>query len=978
MLYNFQRKKLYRHLMVGGVLCAAGFGLFSCSDKYDLDSDQPSGLNSIYSYIQQQGNYTKYLQLIDDLGQKDILSKTGSRTLFIADDAAFGRFFASNPWGVKSYDELSLAQKKLLLNTSMVGNPYTTSMLSTASGDIAPVKGEVCRRSSSVNLMDSVMVLSSDDPQGILPQTASFDNLKANKESFVLFADASGAPPILHFSQKFLTGNKLQSTDVDFLYNQPAGTRQADDVYVNNAKVTEANVFCKNGFVHKVDEVILPLDNMAEIIRKTPEMSLYSSIVERFAAVDYDEDLTKSYNNNKDTDYDSVFIKRYYSNRSAGSTWNKNQAFTTDKNGTGFDAALKYDPGWNAYGSGSQPKGDNEMMEDMAVMMVPSNEALIEWWNNGGGTVIKEFYSTLESTPNSTLDDLVRVNQLAALTAALPSTFDQIKDDAQETMVVTTEDIDRVYLGCNGVVYLTNKVFAPRSYSSVLFPTVVDTLHFNIIANAIKHLDYSAYLNSMASEYIFIIPTSNGLTSYIDPVSYIQGEDVQIIEFVPSATKKPEAKDYVVANIYKGVSNGDGTWSKGDKVNRSPITFTMDNSEADGKTNKNGFFKNRFEDLLDNHIIIEPYQEGKKYYKTKGNTFVRVDGIEPGSQVAGSMQATNGQPLTVQTKYPMENGHALVIDGALMGTNNSVAMTLAAHDEFSEFLAILSACGALNTQDAQDKWFAGDNVYGNLFNIKEAGHVGAEALTKGKKATYLLNNYHYTLYAPTNEAMEKAFAMGLPTLQDLAAAEAFDTEFEEQTKSMTDAQKKAYAAEQGTCAGDSAERVQEAMLDFVKYHIQDNSIFIDAGFESGNYETGKTELIKSTATKDNVAEEDLANYDVVEKTLVSDGKYNIVYNVKDDSGTQLYSPGRPYKLSVKVSSSDLSVNGISVDKARGLYNLMAREYWYTSDASTIKNPYECKLNNSSAVVIHGINEPLVYDAPAQFKYTYKKLALSTD
>ena len=302
MLYNFQRKKLYRHLMVGGVLCAAGFGLFSCSDKYDLDSDQPSGLNSIYSYIQQQGNYTKYLQLIDDLGQKDILSKTGSRTLFIADDAAFGRFFASNPWGVKSYDELSLAQKKLLLNTSMVGNPYTTSMLSTASGDIAPVKGEVCRRSSSVNLMDSVMVLSSDDPQGILPQTASFDNLKANKESFVLFADASGAPPILHFSQKFLTGNKLQSTDVDFLYNQPAGTRQADDVYVNNAKVTEANVFCKNGFVHKVDEVILPLDNMAEIIRKTPEMSLYSSIVERFAAVDYDEDLTKSYNNNKDTD----------------------------------------------------------------------------------------------------------------------------------------------------------------------------------------------------------------------------------------------------------------------------------------------------------------------------------------------------------------------------------------------------------------------------------------------------------------------------------------------------------------------------------------------------------------------------------------------------------------------------------------------------------------------------------------------------
>ena len=127
MLYNFQRKKLCRHLLVGGALCAAGLGFFSCSDRYNLDEDQPSGLDNIYGYMKNRGNFTNYLHLIDDLGQAEILSKTGSKTMFIADDDAFAEFYAHNDWGVKKYEDLSLAQKKLLLNTSMIDNPYSTS-----------------------------------------------------------------------------------------------------------------------------------------------------------------------------------------------------------------------------------------------------------------------------------------------------------------------------------------------------------------------------------------------------------------------------------------------------------------------------------------------------------------------------------------------------------------------------------------------------------------------------------------------------------------------------------------------------------------------------------------------------------------------------------------------------------------------------------------------------------------------------------
>ena len=159
-------------------------------------------------------------------------------------------------------------------------------------------------------------------------------------------------------------------------------------------------------------------------------------------------------------------------------------------------------------------------MEDMAVMLVPNNDAMVEWWNNGGGKVIKDAYGTIENTPTSVLAELINVNMLNSLIASVPSRFKTILNDANEPMGVTRETIDKVHLGCNGVIYETNKVYAPASYSSVLFPAVIDTENLNIIKNAIDNLDYKAYLNSMVSTYSFFIPTNNGLLTYVDPVSY--------------------------------------------------------------------------------------------------------------------------------------------------------------------------------------------------------------------------------------------------------------------------------------------------------------------------------------------------------------------------------------------------------------------------------------------------------------------------
>lgn len=949
MLYNLKRK-LCRHLLVGGALCVTGLGMYSCSDNYELDDVQPEGLNSIYGYMSESGNFTNYLRLIDDLGQAEILSKTGSKTMFIAADTAFEKFYASNSWGVKKYEDLSPTQKKLLLYSSMIDNPYSSSMLSSASSNGAssrPTKGEVCRRSSSLTLYDSVSVIPTNDSI-ILPANSRFDEIRKGRDSIVLFTDASTAAPMIHFTGKFIAQNQMSNTDVDFLYNQAPGTYTSDDVYVNNAKVVENNIFCKNGFIHVVDKVILPLDNMAEIIRKNKKMSTFSKILERFAAPDVSNQLTDAYNQVNGKNVDTVFIKRYFSDRTAGSglTADSKVSFLADKNGVPFDAnaKLKFDPGWNGY----VPEIANDrvpMMEDMAVMLVPTNEAMEKWWREDAKD-IKDFYHSLDETPSSVLSELIKVNQIASFTGTVPSKFKDVLDDAGEDMGLSADSVESVFLGCNGMVYMTSKVYAPKSYSSVYFPAIVDTTSFSVIRNAIETMNYDVYLNSMASKYTFLIPTNKGLLSYIDPVSYGQTTP-KLWEFYLDNSKEKE-NERLCADVYDCILNDDGTWVKDDSKKPTKVT---------GGT-ANGVIYDRMEDLLDNIIVTSEYESGKKYYLTKGRTHVKIETAPSGDiYVSGSWQDERNQPLKVVKVYPKHNGKTLVLDGPVMGTRNSVIKTLSKNPDFSEFRDMLLACGAVMTSNDMDNWQAGDQEFGNLLNKKNKGALGNEDGKSQKgKFTYLLNNFHYTLYAPTNDAMQKAYELGLPSLEDLEAAELLDAEL----------------GFEGSDTANAA-KIREVMLDFVKYHIQDNSIYVDEGFESGDYESAKTELIKST------------NVDELTGATSWSGKY---------------SPGRPYRLNVNVSSKGMTVedcrNGydpvtrksLGGHKANviledGYYNLMAREYWYASSGK-VTNPQGVQINNSSAVVIQGIDAPLIFSdgnhydqtgmlSQTQFKYVYKQI-----
>ena len=83
-----------------------------------------------------------------------------------------------------------------------------------------------------------------------------------------------------------------------------------------------------------MDELLLPPDNMAQYIRKNKEVSIFNSLMDRFAyPVPYSfSELTG----------DTIFSLRYFNSSTV-------MPLTTDGSGKLSEGLLYYDPGWNKF-----------------------------------------------------------------------------------------------------------------------------------------------------------------------------------------------------------------------------------------------------------------------------------------------------------------------------------------------------------------------------------------------------------------------------------------------------------------------------------------------------------------------------------------------------------------------------------------------------------------------------------------------------
>lgn len=803
-------------MMVACVLCT------SCREDYYLDEKEPTWLGeSIYEFLDEEGTYTYFVRLINDLDYTEVLSKTGSKTLFVVDDATFDAFFANNAWGVSSYDELSDSHKKLLLNSSMLNNVYFSDMLGYASGRL---EGRTIRRTSAVSIYDDLYKM----PGTALPESPYWDSFRA--DGLVLLKDNSPAP-LVNFTHDYLVANNFSPEDYIIITGQDSSyVYNKSDVFVNGVRIAEPNLKCKNGVVHRMERLITPLTNMAEVVTTDSAVTRFSQLLNRFAAPYYSRTASLEYQRLYGGT-DSVYVKKYLATHGHNTGLSGNYITSTTSGvqisapaDTLVDSYLKFDPGWNTFTSSNIVA----MHQDMGVMFVPSDEALNAYWNGGGGEFLKDRFGTWENVPNYVIDDFVNNHMKPSFVASVPSKFSQVKNDGQVEMGIEKDDVVRSILCCNGVVFVTNRVFPPVSYVAVSAPTLVNE-NMKIMRWAIEQYGFDAYLLSMDSYYSFILPTDDAFKAYVDPLSVAKGEPEVWEFYYDEKGKRVKARAYEY-----DMESG----TKGAEKSTAPTLAQVDD---------------RLEDIIDYHIIVDTIDlshDGKLYYRNKANGTVRVD-VSPqgGYNVSGGYQIEKEMPIHVtldnikdQTKEG--NGKTYIVPDVMMTSLQSAysAITAQAGDEanpgpFYEFHKLMGESGA----------FYVDEDFASFGQTVEA-----------------FNTYHYTIYIPSNEAVREAIAAGLPTM--------------EQAEEFILSQEENYSFDED----DYRDSIRAIIADFVNYHIQDNSVYVGGGYNVGNYETSTLDEETGTFCRLSVVgtNSDLTVTDGagnVQKVLTEDPKlYNIM------------------------------------------------------------------------------------------------------
>jgi len=852
--------------------CALGAGLTACSEKDEL-MEQPSWLgNSIYERLGEEGGYTYTMRLINDLNQKEVLSQTGSKTLFVASDSIYDAFFKTNSWGVRNYEALSEAQKKLIFNSSMVNNAYLIELLSSVSGP-KPLKGQCMRRPTATSVFDSVTTIS----PAAMPNTPYWARHREAGKPIVLLRDNT-AKPMIHFLPVFMRTNKITDQDLTTLTN--GVSTSTGDAWVNGHKVTERDITCKNGYIHKVNGLPTAANNMAEIVHAHPNMSRFASLIDRFAAPFYDEAATKEYNrlyNNEE----KVYVLKYFSSNSNVKDYPDSEGgeLNTDPDGRSVDAQLAFDPGWNQYMYASNGR---DLHYDAGALLVPTNEALDYWWNHDGKS-LQDMYGSWENVPMQVLVEMLDIDFVRSFIESVPSKFSNIVDNTNKVPIgITTADVDSCFMGCNGVVYLLNRVFTPATYSSVAFPALVHENTMNIIYWAITNLDFKPYLNSMDSYYSFIIPTNDAMLTYVDPGTYGNPSSI-LYEFYWDDVRKTVGAHRFNYDVESG------TKMEGEVVDATDEQV-----------------KNRLRDLLDNLIIVDSLESGHQYYITKGGSTLRVANAgQAGTMtIEGGLQIETGTPIKVTTIYDQTetgNGKSYVVESQLpMGGRRSLYALLNGRENCSAFFDLLTKGGGANT----------------LLKNRMGSYTCADYNCS------LFDAYNYTVYVPSdNDIKAMQDKDYLPTWEDYEAL------------SDTNGVWRSIAKD-ATLLRQARKIVSERIMNFVKYHIQDNSIYV-----SGNPVNG-------------------TKYE----TSTLNAKNKRFYNVRvtaDDYG---------------MSITDQTGNTRHVvTTSKDTYNLMGREYWLNVPRNNTNHGE--MIYNASDVVVHCIDGPLIYDASQQTNWKQEVTAL---
>jgi uncharacterized surface protein with fasciclin (FAS1) repeats len=958
-------KKLF---LYASLLC---IGLVSCKKEYLVpEGELPSWLGeSIYKELQQtsqlDGTFNTYCRLIDDLGYTEVLSKTGSKTIFPANDEAFERFFqgGNNKFGVSSYDQLTHSQKAELLFSTMIDNAILVGTLSNKQNTAGNMlQGQLVKHATNMRLSYAVAPFALQDMPA---NNKYFSRFWADGRNAILAVFDNTVAPMVHLTGEYMLNNNMTIAGDDNDFRILTGHDYVDgDAYIFNRKVVKGDVVCQNGYIHQLDEVLVNPGNMAEILRAGSDTRYISRMLDYYCFPDADMTLTEQYNETSGgSSADTVFAIRYLSKNSQRSKLSQPVRGMT----VADNRLLDFDPGWNYYNPTlkGQPVDDEA---EIAAFLAPDDKAVEDYFLKEGAYILKNLGDPMldvtAANLNAHLDAIYNndpsifasiLNNVMKpyLTKTVPSTFSTVQNDAFEFLDVTKDNIilksDGNYdvtIGNNGVVYKMNRLFGPKLYNSVLGPasvykdmrTMGEMLNDHQTTAGIGSklgADMYYYLLSMKARYGLFVPTDNE-TQFIviDPTSVKDEDGLKGLRFRFDPQTDGSFHVMVKKYIYQG----------------GPYNQLSSYVEAAGAQDINietGMFNSQIKDLLDYCTIVlaDSTETGKgnpqyglygnRFYKTKHGGAITVSG----NKVAGGLQMADAAQWSTITEVfdansadaKIENGSVYRLDYPLQPTIMSVMQTLSRPEFYDEnadydvaapeYDHFLNFCLQFNNEDIYT--FAGI-ISDSDKDAQKNTKMKAYRVIDDNDNWGMLSSYNYTIYAPTFEAMKTAQqTMGLPTWKKVMAIVNDWESVKDQYGFTNQGDASAYVKEQ-----------LDKMAKFVRYHTQNSSLFADRYFKNYDPETGKTEPEPAFSTF-------CSNALGIAQTLIVTGGAD------------------------KLIVTDASKTAVTVDASSAISNLIARDITTSEKSNPTYGRYK-SIETSAFVAIHGIDTPLCFNSNRKY------------
>ncbi len=916
---------MIKHLRSAALLLVTVALIFgSCKDPYIYDDQEPEWLGaSIYDYLKghkdENGkpDFTYFVRIIDSCNYAEVLGRTGSKTMFVCYDSAFESYFRNNSDGITKFEDFTHEQLNQIMEYAMVNE---ANLIETLSFGVDYVPGQVLTRTTSLDPFDVL----EKETAASLPDNAPFFNKFKTEGKDLYILNDNTYPRLVHFLEAQMAEKGITDEDFSIIFN--GAVRQKGDAHLFDKKVIERDITCKNGYIHVLDALMLPPGNMADFIRKSDDLTTFNRLMDRFSAPYADMALTAGYKklheelldkgplSNGFTATDSIYVRRYFSSLSVSSSGSVGNTYDPMNQPISSSELLVLDPNWNAYQKGVSGNSD------MAAMFVPSDQAMREYFSSdpdARGNFLYNRYGIWDSVPNDIAALFLNSHMQTSFLASLPSKFSGLKNESLDEMYIEKKDVDKAKVTSNGVVYVTNRVFPPVELSSVMAPVLVreDTKIFNYPVNSAHGMGFDIYLKSMESKYnpgtvppyTFIVPLDNAFGNYIYPAKI--GNDF------------PEMLTFEYDPVFQTVKAVrylyDGNTGQTTGLAAETLEYATLGSTTMGEIN--GIVKLYLSEMMDYHIIVGEVTPEQKYYQTKGKGYIYVDydgnnytmyggGNMEQNKKWGSGNSVDAQGHAIDSKYAsksvesidFENGKTIFIDKVMQQPLTSLYSKLGSVPQFKAFFDYMKFVD--ETED--------------VFTFRKSGAVGADGqatswLAADQNYLDFFTAYHYTVYVPNNEAMQRAFDAGLPTA---AQIKALPTTLR-------------------------APLIAKA-LDFIKYHVQDNSVFIQGDLQNNTrFETA----LRNPLT----------------------GKFYSL-NVTQD-GTDLKvipTVARLNGLENKPGDGNNNMDAVSVVK-NDAYNLMTRDLVLAS-VGTLQDTRGSSSDWSARAVVHEIDNYLRVIKPATF------------